>query len=148
MESTKKVLFLNNIRFCNYLYSETGVKHSYCDMRPQSTTNLCVSAVLLFTFATREQVSLGPASLGHLMFSDGFFRQVFPHLLELITSHLLRQKWQYQRVTDTSDSYSIPRKLSCSHSLTIISNKSETRARDMVQRLRALGTYRGPEFNF
>lgn len=44
-----------------------------------STTSLhlCISAVLLFTFATSEQVSLGPTSLGHLMLPDGFFGQVF-----------------------------------------------------------------------
>lgn len=72
-----------------------------------STTSLhlCVSAVLLFTFATSEQVSLGPTSLGHLMLPDGFFGQVFPHLFELITSHFLWQKWQYP--SDTFYSYSI-----------------------------------------
>ena len=66
-----------------------------------TVTNLGVSAVLLFTFAAREQVCLGPARLGHLVLSDGFFGQVFPHLFELITSHLLSQGQQYHPVTGT-----------------------------------------------
>lgn len=37
---------------------------------------LGVSAVLLY-IAAREQVRLGPARLGHLMLSDGFFGQIF-----------------------------------------------------------------------
>ena len=53
--------------------------------------HLCERAVLLFTYDTNEQVSLGPTSLGHLMLPDGSFGQVFPHLFGLITSPTLQQ---------------------------------------------------------
>ena len=50
---------------------------------------LSVGAPLLLALAAGEQVSLGPSGLGHLVISNGFFGQVLPYQLQLITSHFL-----------------------------------------------------------